>query len=523
MAYGYEIFLKDGISGVANNISKSYGFMSNKIINANKSIDNSINKTKEVFTKLSASIGLDPAAAMEGLGVLRDASIEAFSDIEKKQKLLTNTLQSSSAAKIILGDVQAFANNNKLALKETEDAYISLLNHGFAPTMEEFKKFSDVAASKDKSVGQLAEAMLSAEAGKFDQLYKEFGILLEKKGDDGIVAKFKGITKNIGSDAKDIRKYLMEIGDTKGIAGATDAVAKTATGYIVGIKNHYQDWLRQIGAFAAPINSAFGVMSAAWTALKVMREAAPIVFNAIGVGLSSVWTGMKAAYLWTVNTGNAFGVMGMNAIKSLLSAFSAVGGLVVSLVSATAAQFGLNFAMSASPIGLIVMGVAALAAAFYGLFRLIDSLFPGFFKGVSEWFKKAFDFIYMQFVKPIVDFFGWLFESAMPKVAGADAGDEFSAWQKNGNEGKSVYDFLNSKSKGGEIESEKGGKEKVKKGVSDKIENSGHGGIKNITINIGKLVEQMHFHTNNMTENADKIKEQVIRLLLDATNQVNYQ
>jgi hypothetical protein len=242
-------------------------------------------------------------------------------------------------------------------------------------------------------------------------------------------------------------------------------------------------------------------------------------------GLVSIYGGLRRAWSWILVNNVALRNMAIAGIRALIPMLTTIGGYVASLISATAAQFGLNIAMSANPVGLIVLGVAALIAMFYGLFKLVDTAFPNFFKSVTGGFKKAFQWVYEWFIKPVMDFFSWLFESAMPKLPEAVGveKDKYAEWKyRSGEDSGSVYDFLNP-SAGGKVGGKDDKKERKKAGISDKIENSGHGGIKNITINIGKLVEQMHFHTHNMTENADKIKEQVIRLLLDATNQVNYQ
>lgn len=91
-----------------------------------------------------------------------------------------------------------------------------------------------------------------------------------------------------------------------------------------------------------------------------------------------------------------------------------LGSFLVGLVAATAAQLGLNIAMSANPIGLIVIGIAAAVAAivvmikywdeikkaivgfaqfvwkispFKFLLDLVDTIFPGFKAKITEIFE----------------------------------------------------------------------------------------------------------------------------------------
>lgn len=111
---------------------------------------------------------------------------------------------------------------------------------------------------------------------------------------------------------------------------------------------------------------------------------------------------------------------------TLLAAYG-IGSFIASLVTATAAQLGLNIAMNANPIGLIVLGLTAVVSVimlvvkywdvikakivqfgkffianhpFRWLIELVDKVFPGFklrvqeiFSSVINWFKKMWDSI----------------------------------------------------------------------------------------------------------------------------------
>jgi hypothetical protein len=547
MAYGYEIFLKDGVSAVAGNIARSFNTMTqlaggahvvlqgrvgavahglNTVSQSVRSVNQTILDTVVGVRNQVIRIGVNPDSALQGIQTIVDAASEAFSEIEKKQALLSNTYQSATASKLLLADIRDFAAAHKIAIKEVEDGYVSLATRGFAPTMSELQKMADFAATKGGLV-QLVDAMTEAETMKFEKL-RTFGVQIEKSG-DGVAATFRGVTTQIGANAAEIRKYIIDIGDLTGIQGAADAVASTASGTLVALKNRFELWLRDLGSYS--LVSIMQITTGVWHGFMLLQSV-PAAFALIDVFVAATTIKLTALWAWTWRTTFAFGGMVVKGLWSFVLMAQSVGvymvslaGTTLSLLGATTAQIGLNIAMSANPVGLIVLGVAALAVAFVGLFKLIDTLFPNFFKGVAEWFGKAFQFINEWFIQPIKAFFSWLFESAIPQVgAGAD-GDAYEKWKKDPqNEGKSLYDFLNlTKKEGVEGKGDEDDKKKKKSHISDKIENSGHGGIRNITINIGKLVEQMHFHTNNMTESADKIKEQVIRLLLDATNQVNYQ
>lgn len=46
--------------------------------------------------------------------------------------------------------------------------------------------------------------------------------------------------------------------------------------------------------------------------------------------------------------------------------------------------------------------------------------------------------------------------------------------------------------------------------------------IKNITVNIDRLVEKFEVKTTNLTEGAAKVRDEIVSTLLDALNDVNY-
>ncbi|KQC30177.1 phage tail tape measure protein [Flagellimonas eckloniae] len=124
----------------------------------------------------------------------------------------------------------------------------------------------------------------------------------------------------------------------------------------------------------------------------------------------------------------------------LLSGAYLLGSFLVGLISATAAQWGLNVAMNANPIGLIVLGIAAVIAIivlmikywdkikaaiskfaawlaknnpFEWMVTLIDKVFPGFrdkIEKLKEWVKNLLLGVWESIKKvwkSIKEFFGF--------------------------------------------------------------------------------------------------------------------
>lgn len=147
--------------------------------------------------------------------------------------------------------------------------------------------------------------------------------------------------------------------------------------------------------------------------------------------------------------GTAAKALGLNIFKSGVQALGAsakfilmglqgIGTFIVSMVTATAAQWGLNVAMSANPIGLIIIAVAAVVAAIVGLIYywdeikaaiwdfiqwslennpfawlmdLIEYVFPGAKAAIFDFFSSIWDWIQENFIKPLMAAWDWLKEA----------------------------------------------------------------------------------------------------------------
>lgn len=161
----------------------------------------------------------------------------------------------------------------------------------------------------------------------------------------------------------------------------------------------------------------------------------------------------------------------------------------------------------------------------------LDYIFPG----LKEKLTKVFDWI----IDKILQFINWFKKSALGQIISNvfnlkwDAkvpGTPKNTKEKKGKKPKTEKES-DPFSFGGvsNILSGKPGVEDSKKGdlggaVNDKLSGSvsGGGGIKNITINIDKLIEKFIIETNNLGMNEGQVKSMVTRTLLSAVNDVNY-
>lgn len=264
-------------------------------------------------------------------------------------------------------------------------------------------------------------------------------------------------------------------------------------------------WARIVAGFRAMIGAARAYSFA-------------LFWAGVQTRLLGMWGGVKAAFMsfFTV------ALPGMWAFIKTLRFASIWQGIV-------------NTVMLANPIGLIIAGVLTLAAVFTGLFKLIDTLFPNFFSGVKEWFGKAWNWIYDNFIKPLVDVFKWLMDlggitaafdmSAVTPGSMKEEEDAMAAQMEADN--KAFFEkmgikwdenqFGGGKGKGG-FGSDIGMNNKL-----DSISGGGREGVKNININIQKQIESLNFYeTKGVSGLASIVRREIERALLDAANQANY-
>lgn len=136
-----------------------------------------------------------------------------------------------------------------------------------------------------------------------------------------------------------------------------------------------------------------------------------------GVGRAFGWAGRQALTFgkWVVLTG-------LNALKAsgrfVIAALQGLGSFAVSLISATAAQIGLNIAMTANPIGLIIVGIALAIAAVAALIKYWDQIkmaIWNFIKWIAKnnpfaWLINIVDKVFPGFKQALVDFFGGIYD-----------------------------------------------------------------------------------------------------------------
>lgn len=171
--------------------------------------------------------------------------IDATSEFQKFEAVLSNTLGSSSAAQLALSQIQEFAATTPFQVNELTSAFVKLANQGFKPNIDQMRLLGDLASSTGKSFDQLAEAILDAQTGEFERL-KEFGIRAAVAGDK-VTFTFKGIKTQVDNTADSIQKYVLSLGAAEGVSGSMEKISNTLGGKISNVSDSFSQLQINIG------------------------------------------------------------------------------------------------------------------------------------------------------------------------------------------------------------------------------------------------------------------------------------
>lgn len=295
---------------------------------ARRSVDNGmqgITRAVELAKKAMAAFGV-------GMGVKELVSqvIGAQREFDKLNASLVTATGSSANAAQAFKALQGFAATTPYSVSEATDAFIKLRNLGLSPSEAAMRSYGNTSAAMGKSLNQMIEAVADAATGQFERL-KEFGITAKQNGDK-VSLTFQGVTKNIGNNAKDIQKYLRDIGDVN-FNGAMEARAATLDGAISNLGDTWESVLRSISSngFGEGVMAGVLALSGALTDLSAIIDA---------VGGAASKEGQKvqeAAGLHKVLTETFKGVAAVGVLVA--AAFQEVGQELAALAAlATAAS-----------------------------------------------------------------------------------------------------------------------------------------------------------------------------------------
>ncbi|BFO64125.1 hypothetical protein [Chryseobacterium sp. KCF3-3] len=388
-AYEFIVRMKNYASSELRRISRDLGNTDRDV----RRLNEDMKKTESISKSLGNAFGglkgklIGLFAGISLLGFTNQV-IEARSEYEKFDAVLTNTFQNKEVGQGALALLTDFAAKTPYQLNELTGSFIKLVNRGVLPTRNELTALGDLASSQGKSFDQLTEAILDAQTGEFERM-KEFGIRASKDGGK-VSLTFKGITKEVQMNDQAIKDAIISYGQMKGVAGSMDVISKTLGGRLSNLADQWWSFLVAVGGYSGGImGDTLGLIV---DGLAFLQDHLPQIahwFELLWQYLTPLVKSLKAFFKEAIQ-----GVFGISDSKSALESFGNVMMGVLTVVDwlstgiATfldwirplapylldaAIAFGVfNLVMSLNPVSLIIIGIVTLMTVIGFLMKYTD-------------------------------------------------------------------------------------------------------------------------------------------------------
>ena len=299
------------------------------------------------------------AGVLGGLS-LGSGIIRANVEFERLSGALKTVTGSAEAGKKAFDELTAFAAKMPYDVNQAVESFITLRARGLNPTIEMLNSFGNTASAMGKSLGQFGEAVADAATGQFERLL-EFGIKASAQGEK-VAFTFGDVTTTVGKNAQEIVGYLENIGNTK-FAGGMEEQANRLPGLFSAISEGVNKFAIDIGQ--GGLND--GLRALAKVFIDVQAEGMPLA-NTLGQVLGGALTKLAGALRSALDW--------FNALPPEMQEFTIKAGALATAIAAAApvlAIFVASVAALASPIGLAVVAVAGLGAAYITFKDQVDA------------------------------------------------------------------------------------------------------------------------------------------------------
>jgi tape measure domain-containing protein len=407
----------------------------------------------EKFANTLKFAGLDDKA-IKALGKstrkYADQTVYDLGDIQNMTaQLASNSVKDFDKVAVATGNLNAIAGGNAETFKRVGMAVTQTAGAGKLVT-ENWNQITDAIPGAS---GKLQQAMLEAGAytGNFREAMAKSEISAEEFNQAILALGFDQVAIDAAKSTTTIEGSMGNLQATI-VGGFSDAITANKpaiTGFINGAAQNISDAIPKIQAFAGAVQDFVGGIVNAFQSGEVTDSGFAGQLQNMAIlarGLVNFFVGKVVPMLVSVG-----GWLGRNA-DWLVAIGVAVGGAVLAFKAWTAAvriaqavQVAFNVVLSANPIGIIVMAIAALVAGLVYFFTQTETgkkIWENFTRFLGEtwtniqlgfdvlvaWFKAAWDTLakalqdgYNAFIKPVFDAFGaaakWLSDTFKIVVA----------------------------------------------------------------------------------------------------------
>lgn len=337
-------------------------------------------------TKEFAKGMLDSAAEVKAansqfsqtFGDLEKDATSAISEIAKSTGILETRLKGTGAG------IYAFARSSGAS---TEEA-MSLMQTALVAT-------ADSAAYYDKSLEESAETLQSFLKGNFAN-DAALGVSATEFTRNAKASELFGKKYNDLSEIQKQQTLLKMVTDAQELSGAMGQAAREADGWENVQGNLNETWKQFQSQVGTPFLEA--IIPVIQDITSGFKEWADTVdWDAFGEKVKTALGKVKDVGMWIIDNKDTIiaGLAGIGTAMLVMNVANMINGVVTAFKAfklaqegATVAQWLLNVAMNANPIGIIVAAIAGLVVAFVVLWKKCEG-FRNFWIGLWDGIKKA--------------------------------------------------------------------------------------------------------------------------------------
>ena len=318
---------------------------------------------------------------------------------------------STEAAADKMKELQKFAATTPYDVQQAVQAFLTLKNLGLDPSVESLKSFGNTASSMGKGLQQMIEAVADASTGEFERL-KEFGIKANAEGKD-ITFTFQGVTTTVKKNAKDIQKYLLNIGNTK-FAGAMEEQMNRLPGIVSNFQDSIQAFFKIMGD-SGLVDGIKAIFQALSLGTEGSDDLAKSLGEVLGAALRKIagwitkirdgidrWTrsmgGLQNALKLTATAATI--LMAIFAVNKIYGAITAFLSLASAIRAVGVAAYFANLGIGLIP-ALVIAAAAAIGVAAGLLIRHWEEVKSAFMNAADTVIQPWFDVFsaFFAFVK----------------------------------------------------------------------------------------------------------------------------
>lgn len=338
---------------------------------------------------VSAEVKAEKSQFEQTFGTLQDVATESIGRVSSSAGILETRLNSTASS------IFAFARSSGAS---TEEA-MELMETSLMAT-------ADASAYYDRSLEETAETLQSFLKGNFAN-DAALGVSATEFTRNAKATELFGKKYNELTEIQKQKTLLTMVTDAQKLSGAMGQASREADGWENVQGNLNEAWRQFKANVGTPFLEALvPVIQNVTSGFQAWSES--VDWEAFGTKVSEIAEAIKSGFGWIAENSSLIisGIVGISTAMMALNVYNMIMNVVRAFQAwklanegATIAQWAMNVALSANPIGVVVVAIAGLIAGIVALWNTneefrnaVIEIFEDIKKAFSTWGKNIGDF-----------------------------------------------------------------------------------------------------------------------------------